>query len=98
MIQTAVLLDRTRYLRAIRSAEEKNALIKYRQLKSDRSIILLYNPATKDGKFSSKLAARTELANGYYEAWPHIKPATTLPQNLDLLAARGWPEYEKEGV
>lgn len=97
-MQTAVLLDRTRYLRAIRSAEQKNNLIKYRQLKSDRSIILLYNPATQDGKFSSKLSARTELTNGYYEAWPHIKPATTLAQNLELLHKRGWPEYEVEGV
>jgi 5-hydroxyisourate hydrolase-like protein (transthyretin family) len=97
-LRTAVLLSKERYLEAIRSAEAKDRTVNYRKLKADRSISLLYNPATEDGKFTSKLNARSELANGYYEAFPHIDYAETLAQNNANLLKYGWPEYEKEGV
>lgn len=96
--KTAVLLSKERYLEAIRSAEVKDPTKNYRLLKSDRSIILLYNPATRDGKFTTKLLARTFLGDGYYEAWPHIGYAQTLAENLKNLEIYGWPAYELEGV
>ena len=93
-MKTAVLLSEERYIEAMQSAEAKDRSINYRRLKADRSISLLYNPATGDGKFSTKLAARAELLNGYYEAFPHIDYAETLAQNNANLAKYGWPEYE----
>lgn len=92
MITTA-LLSEERYIEAMLSAEAKDSSINYRRLKAERSITLLYNPATKDGKFSAKLNARAELPNGYYEAFPHIDYAETLAQNNANLAKYGWPEY-----
>lgn len=93
MITTA-LLSEERYVEAMKSAEAKDSSISYRKLKADRSIALLYNPATRDAKFSTKLNARAELANGYYEAFPHIDYAETLQQNNANLAKCGWPDYE----
>jgi len=93
-LKTAVLLSRSRYIEAIQSATAKDRSINYRVLRADRSITLLYNPATRDGKFSTKLAARAELANGYYEAFPQIDYAQTLQENNAKLAARGWPELQ----
>ena len=97
-MKTAVLLNKFRYLEAIRSAEAKDRTINYRKLKSDRSISLIYNPATEDGQFVLKLTARSYLPQGYYEAFPHIDYAETLAQNNANLKTQGWPEYEKEGV
>ena len=97
-MKTAVLLNKARYLEAMRSAEAKDKSIRYRRLKTDRSISLLYNPATRDGKFSTKLAARAGLAEGYYEAFPHIDYAVTLAENNANLLKYGWPDYEKEGI
>jgi hypothetical protein len=93
-MKTAVLLSKERYIEAMQSAEAKDSTINYRRLKADRSISLLYNPATRDGKFSTKLNARTALADGYYEAFPHIDYAETLAQNNANLAKYGWPDYE----
>lgn len=92
-MKTAALLKRDVYLAAMLSAEAKDRTINYRRLKADRSITLLYNPDTKDGKFSTKLNARGELLNGYYEAFPHIRFATTLAENNENLNKYGWPEY-----
>lgn len=97
-MKTAVLLSKERFVEAMRSAEAKDSSISYRRLKADRSIALLYNPATRDGKFSTKLAARAGLADGYYEAFPHIEYAETLAQNNANLQKYGWPDYEKEGI
>jgi len=82
----------------MRSAEAKDSSISFRRLKADRSIALLYSPATRDGRFSTKLAARAGLADGYYEAFPHIEYAETLAQNNANLLKYGWPDYEKEGI
>jgi hypothetical protein len=95
---TAVLLLKTRYLWALRSAEAKDRTINYRVMKADRSICLLYNPLTGDGKFSSRLNARGELANGYYLAYPWMNFSETLVENNEYLHANGWPDYESEGV
>jgi hypothetical protein len=95
---TAVLMLKTRYLRAIRSAEAKDSTINYRLLKSDRSISLLYNPITGDGKFSTKRTARAALEDGYYQAYPWIDFAETLAENNANLQKHGWPDYETEGV
>ncbi len=92
-MKTAVLLDKKRYIAAMQSAEVKDFSVNYRKLKADRSIALLYNPDTKDGKFSTKLNARAELLNCYYEAFPHIRYATTLAENNENLNKYGWPEY-----
>jgi hypothetical protein len=78
----------------MRSAEAKDSSISYRRLKADRSITLLYNPATRDGKFSTKLSARSKLPNGYYEAFPHSEYAETLMENNDNLANYGWPDFK----
>jgi hypothetical protein len=93
-MKTAALLDKKRYLAAMVSAEAKDSTINYRRIQADRSITLLYNPSTKDGKFSTKLNARGELLNGYYEAFPHVRFATTLAENNENLAKYGWPDYE----
>jgi hypothetical protein len=90
---TSALLSEERYIEAMQSAEAKDGTINYRKLKADRSISLLYNPATRDGKFSSKLNARSELPNGYYEAFPHIDYAETLAENNANLKKYGWPDY-----
>lgn len=92
-MKTAVLLSKHRYIEAMQSAEAKDSTINYRRLQADRSISLLYNPATEDGKFSTKLAARSELANGYYEAFPQIDYAQTIQENNANLARLGWPDY-----
>ena len=92
-MKTAVLLSGYRYVEAMKSAEAKDSSINYRRLQADRSISLLYNPATGDGKFSTKLAARAELINGYYEAFPHIDYAQTIQENNAALARLGWPDY-----
>lgn len=92
-MKTAVLLSKHRYIEAMQSAEAKDPSINYRRLQADRSITLLYNPATGDGKFSTKLAARAELANGYYEAFPHIDYAQTIQENNANLARLGWPDW-----
>jgi len=117
-LKTAVLLSGYRYVEAMKSAEAKDSSINYRRLQADRSISLLYNPATGDGKrdravclqadrsisllynpatgdgkFSTKLAARAELANGYYEAFPQIDYAQSLQENNAKLAKYGWPEH-----
>ena len=92
-MKTAVLLSGYRYVEAMKSAEAKDSSINYRRLQADRSISLLYNPATGDGKFSTKLAARAELANGYYEAFPHIDYAQTIQENNANLARLGWPDW-----
>jgi hypothetical protein len=92
MITTALLAEE-RFIEAMQSAEAKDSTINYRKLKADRSITLLYNPATRDGKFSSKLNARAALADGYYEAFPHIDYAETLAQNIANLNKYGWPDY-----
>lgn len=97
-MKTAVLLAKPFYLRAIRSAQAKDSTIRYRMLKTDRSISLLYNPLTWDGKFSTKLAARAELPNGYYEAFPWLKFSETLAENNANLLKYGWPDYSSEGV
>lgn len=97
-MKTAVLLSKERFIEAIRSAEAKESSISYRRLKADRSIALLYNPATRDGRFSTKLAARAGLADGYYEAFPHIDYAETLAQNNANLQKYGWPDYGAEGI
>ncbi len=97
-MKTAVLLSKERFVEAMRSAEAKDSSISYRRLKADRSIALLHNPATRDGRFSTKLAARAGLADGYYEAFPHIEYAETLTQNNANLQKFGWPDYEKEGI
>lgn len=97
-MKTAVLLSRERFVDAMRSAEAKDSSISYRRLKADRSIALLYNPATRDGRFSTKLAARASLAEGYYEAFPHIEYAETLAKNNANLQKYGWPDYENEGI
>ncbi len=97
-MKTAVLLSKERFVEAMRSAEAKDSSISYRRLKADRSIALLYNPATRDGRFSTKLAARAGLADGYYEAFPHIEYAETLAENNANLQKFGWPDYEKEGI
>jgi len=97
-LKTAVLLSKERFIEAMRSAEAKDRSINYRRLKADRSIALLYNPATGDGRFSTKLAARAGLVEGYYEAFPHIEYAETLAQNNANLQKYGWPDYEKEGI
>ena len=97
-MKTAVLLTKERYIEAMRSAEAKDSSINYRRLKSDRSISLLYNPATRDGKFSSKLNARASLTDGYYEAFPWSEYATTLAQNNANLQKYGWPAYEEKGI
>jgi 5-hydroxyisourate hydrolase-like protein (transthyretin family) len=92
-LKTAVLLSKHRYIAAMQSAEAKDSTINYRRLQADRSISLLYNPATEDGKFSTKLAARAELPNGYYEAFPQIDYAQTIQENNTKLARYGWPDY-----
>jgi hypothetical protein len=92
-MMTSALLDKKRYIAAMLSAKAKDPSINYRKIKADRSIVLLYNPNTKDGKFSSKLNARAELANGYYEAFPHIRYADTLQKNIENLNTYGWPDY-----
>ena len=92
-MKTAVLLSKHRYIAAMQSAEAKDLSINYRRLQADRSISLLYNPATGDGKFSTKLAARAELPDGYYEAFPQIDYAQTIQANNAKLARYGWPEY-----
>lgn len=97
-MKTAVLLSKERFIEAMRSAEAKDSSISYRRFKADRSIALLYNPATRDGRFSTKLAARAGLTDGYYEAFPHIEYAETLAQNNANLLKYGWPDYEKEGI
>ena len=97
-MKTAVLLTKERYIEAMQSAEVKDGSINYRRLKADRSISLLYNPATRGGKFSSKLNARAGLANGYYEAFPWTEYATTLAQNNANLQKYGWLAYDKEGI
>jgi hypothetical protein len=79
----------------MQSAEAKDRSINYRRLRADRSISLLYNPATGDGKFSTKLTARAELANGYYEAFPHMDYAQTIAENNANLARLGWPELQE---
>ena len=93
-MMTAALLSEERYIEAMQSAEAKDSTINYRRLKADRSIALLYNPTTRDGKFSTKLNARSALVDGYYEAFPHIDYAETLTQNNANLAKYGWPDYE----
>jgi len=97
-LKAAVLLSKERFVEAMRSAEAKDSSISYRRLKADRSIALLYNPATRDGRFATKLTARAGLADGYYEAFPHIEYAETLAQNNANLLMYGWPDYEKEGI
>jgi len=97
-LKTAVLLSRERFIEAMRSAEAKDSSISYRRLKADRFIALLYNPATRQGRFSTKLAARASLVDGYYEAFPHIEYAETLAQNSANLKKYGWPDYEREGI
>jgi hypothetical protein len=97
-MKTAVLLSKERYIEAMQSAEAKDSSINYRRLKADHSISLLYNPATRDGKFSSKLNARAGLDDGYYEAFPWSEYATTLAQNNANLQKYGWPAYDKEGI
>lgn len=93
-MKTAVLLSKERYIEAMQSARAKDPSINYRKLQADRSITLLYNPATRDGKFGPKLSSRAELLNGYYEAYPHIDYAETLQENTANLAKYGWPSYE----
>lgn len=93
-MKTTVLLSGYRYVEAMKSAEAKDSSINYRRLQADRSISLLYNPATGDGKFSTKLAARAELANGYYEAFPQIDYAQTIQENNANLARLGWPDWK----
>jgi len=97
-MSSSVLLSKERYLEAMRSAEVKDSTINYRRLKVDRSISLLYNPATKDGIFSSKLNARSGLLSGYYEAYPWVEYADTLAKNNANLLHYGWPDYEAEGI
>jgi len=97
-MKAAVLLTKERYIEAMQSAEAKDGSINYRRLKADWSISLLYNPATRDGKFSSKLNARAGLADGYYEAFPWSEYATTLAQNNANLQKYGWPDYMTEGI
>ena len=97
-MKTAVLLTKERYIEAMQSAKAKDGSINYSRLKADHSISLLYNPATRDGKFSSKLNARAGLADGYYEAFPWSEYATTLAQNNANLQKYGWPAYDKEGI
>ena len=97
-MSSSVLLSKERYVEAMRSAEAKNSSINYRQLKADRSISLIYNPATKDGMFSSKLNARSGLLSGYYEAYPWVEYADTLAKNNANLLQYGWPDYSAEGI
>jgi len=97
-LKSTVLLSKERFIEAMRSAEAKDSSISYRRLKADRSISLLYNPATRDGKFSTKLAARAGLADGYYEAFPHSEYAETLAENNANLQKYGWPDHENEGI
>ena len=92
-MKTTVLLSGYRYVEAMKSAEAKDSSINYRRLQADRSLALLYNPATRDGKFSTKLAAKSELVNGYYEAFPHIDYAQTIQENNAALSRLGWPDY-----
>jgi hypothetical protein len=94
MMFTAALLSEERFLEAMASAETKDRSINYAKLKSNPSIVLLYNPSTGDGKFSTKLMARAELQNGYYQAYPHVDYAETLAQNNANLQKYGWPDYE----
>ena len=93
-MNTAVLLSKHRYIAAMQSAEAKDSTINYRVLQANRSISLLYNPETGDGKFSTKLAARSELVNGYYEAFPQIDYAQSVQENNQNLVARGWPDWK----
>ena len=97
-MKTAILLSKDRFIEAMRSAQAKDSSISYRRLKADRSIALLYNPATRDGRFSTKLAARAGLADGYYKAFPHIEYSETLAQNNANLQKYRWPDYENEGI
>ena len=97
-MKTAVLLTKERFIEVMQSAEAKDGSINYRRLKADRSISLLYNPAIRDGKFSSKLNARSSMEDGYYEAFPWSEYATTLAQNNANLQKYDWPAYDREGI
>jgi hypothetical protein len=94
MIASSVLLAKSVYTAAIQSAEAKDRTINYRKLQADPSIILIYNPLTKDGIFTSRLGALSYKEEGYYPAWPHVRYAQTLAENNANLKKYGWPKWE----
>jgi hypothetical protein len=94
MIASSVLLVKSIYTAAIQSAEAKDRSINYRKLKADPSIILIYNPLTKDGIFTTPLGALPYKAEGYYPAYPHVRYAQTLAENNANLKKFGWPKWE----
>lgn len=95
---TAILALTRTYLFALRSARAKDTTINYLKLKSDPAIVLLFNPITGDGMFSSAIDARTAMPDGYYLIYPWIEFAETLDVNTANLRQYGWPAYETEGV
>lgn len=94
MIASAVLLVKSVYIAAMLSAEAKDPSINYRKLQADPSIILIYNPLTKDGIFANHLSALPYKSQGYYPAYPHIRYAQTLAKNNVNLKKYGWPKWE----
>lgn len=94
MMASAVLLVKSVYVEAMQSAELKNNAVNYRKIQADPSIVLIYNPETKDGMFSSRLTAIQHYQDGYYLAYPQIRYAQSLAENNANLRKYGWPAWE----
>jgi len=94
MMASAVLLVKSVYVEAMQSAELKNNAVNYRKIQADPSIVLIYNPETKDGMFSSRLTAIQHYRDGYYLAYPQIRYAQSLAENNTNLQKYGWPAWE----
>ncbi|MDH7596904.1 MAG: hypothetical protein QHG98_04050 [Methanothrix sp.] len=94
-LKTRVLLEDWVFVKAFKSAQQKNPSITYRQYKSDPSITLIYNPATGDGMFVRKLLAKSYLDKGYYEAYPQVDWSDTFEKNQKAIQKYGWPEFKE---
>lgn len=87
-------LDPTRYMAAMRSAEEKDGSINYHTLQLG-DWALAYNPLTRDAYFIKRFELGLILP-GYAEAWPMTGelPLESRRAIIEDLAANGWPDMD----
>lgn len=95
---TTILCLKLIYLDMLRKAQETDSSIRYRHLRTDPNLSLLFNTTTRECKFGTKLEARTERLNDFLEVFPWINFAATRKENLANLRLYGWPDYDSEGV
>lgn len=95
---SAILCLKLIYLDILRTAQQTDSSVRYRDLRTNPNQCLLLNLETHDCKFSTKMAARTERMAGYVEVYPWVEFAATLAENNANLEKYGWPDYDSEGV